>query len=277
MDELEKILAAKDLLIDERLKAILEASNETANNIPDVVFAIAADLVKNGKLQFNQKTILTLSDIAEILKQSIKSTSYLSDVKGFTRDYSKIVGYTSDMQKSLNNLDIKTDHLYKFANESSSFVQERLLTNIAESEEFGQKLKTVLLNSAVTNQTLSQVKKSVSDFLNTGTNANVLTRYTTQVTRDAMNQFEGQLNSNIAINYEMEYYRYVGSIIADSRAQCKKWVGMRVLPIKDLDKEINWAYANGSGMIAGTTKTNFAVFKGGFSCRHTCIPTNMNK
>jgi hypothetical protein len=275
MDELEKLLAAQNKLIDDRLEAIIDSSNDVSTNIPDVVFSIAADLVKNGKLQWNTITVLQLSDIKEILKQAYKGTSFVADVKGFTRDYNEIVGYTKDIQSSLNSIDIKTAPLYNYAKESSTFVQERLLLNISESEEFGEKLKTVLLNASVQNLTLKELKTSVTEFLKTADNSSKLAKYTTQVTRDALNQFEGQLNSNIAITYDLFGYRYVGSLVADSRPQCRRWVGMGVLPIKELDKEIAWAYANGQGMIPGTTSSNFSVFRGGFSCRHNAIPTNL--
>jgi hypothetical protein len=87
-----------------------------------------------------------------------------------------------------------------------------------------------------------------------------------------LNQFDGQVNSAIANEFGLDAYRYVGSLIDDSRAQCIRWAGKQVLLKEDLAKEISWATANGTGMIAGTTPENFATFRGGYNCRHSAIP-----
>jgi hypothetical protein len=61
-------------------------------------------------------------------------------------------------------------------------------------------------------------------------------------------------------------------LIEDSRSQCVRWVKKRILQKSELDSEISWANNNGSGMIAGTNKENFAVYRGGYNCRHSAIP-----
>jgi len=54
-------------------------------------------------------------------------------------------------------------------------------------------------------------------------------------------------------------------------------VNKEVLLKEDLPREISWANSNGQGMIPGTNENNFAVFRGGYNCRHTAIPFKMTK
>jgi len=104
-----------------------------------------------------------------------------------------------------------------------------------------------------------------------------LKKYVSQVSRDALNQFDGQVNSRIAEEFGLNAFRYVGSIIEDSRPQCVRWVGKEVLLLDELSNEISWAYSNGTGMIPGTTRDNFAVYRGGYNCRHSAIPFKLTK
>ncbi|MFN9108950.1 MAG: hypothetical protein ACK5XN_02555, partial [Bacteroidota bacterium] len=102
-------------------------------------------------------------------------------------------------------------------------------------------------------------------------------RYVKQVSRDALGQFDGQINAKIADEFGLDAFRYVGSIIDDSRSQCVRWVGKRILEKSEMQSEINWANNNGSGMIPGTTPENFLVYRGGYNCRHRAIPFKLTK
>ena len=84
------------------------------------------------------------------------------------------------------------------------------------------------------------------------------------------------LNKTIAYKYGATALQYVGiegdkSISADSRPQCIRWVNKGVLQFSELASEIEWAFANGSGMIPGTIIDNFMVNRGGWNCRHIAV------
>ena len=46
---------------------------------------------------------------------------------------------------------------------------------------------------------------------------------------------------------------------------------------EELPSLISSAYSSGQGMIPGTTAENFAVFRGGYNCRHSAIPFRLTK
>jgi hypothetical protein len=105
----------------------------------------------------------------------------------------------------------------------------------------------------------------------------LFSRYLTQVSRDALGQYDGLVNERIAERFELDTWRYVGSLVKDSRAQCVRWVGMGEIPFSQVQKEINWANRNGKGMIPNTTPANFGQNRGGYNCRHTAIPVRSKK
>jgi hypothetical protein len=102
-------------------------------------------------------------------------------------------------------------------------------------------------------------------------------RYVKQISRDALGQFDGQINAIIAEEFGLDAFRYVGSLIDDSRPQCVRWVGKRILEKSEMPEQIAWANNNGSGMIPGTNPDNFLVFRGGYNCRHRAIPFKLTK
>jgi hypothetical protein len=101
------------------------------------------------------------------------------------------------------------------------------------------------------------------------------------VARDSINQYDGSIQNVIKNELELNDFIYSGSIIKDSRCQCRYWVYKIKLKKEDLIDEIQIALdgrslggCNCSGMIPGTTIDNFAVNRGGYACRHRAIATN---
>jgi len=94
---------------------------------------------------------------------------------------------------------------------------------------------------------------------------------------NAVQQYDGAINEAIADEFGLNAYRYVGSLVEDSRPQCRRWVGKEVILRKDLNSELEWARINGSGTVPATTQGNFARFRGGYNCRHQAYPIRVEE
>ena len=103
----------------------------------------------------------------------------------------------------------------------------------------------------------------------------VFERWVGQIARDAVNEYQGGINAQIKVQYDLTDIRYVGSLVEDSRPQCVRWVKELGGRIKgtDLQAEIDWAYDHGSGMKPDTNPENFPQKRGGYNCEHIAIPT----
>lgn len=85
-------------------------------------------------------------------------------------------------------------------------------------------------------------------------------------------QYDGDIQNEIANRYELDGIRYVGSIVRDSRPQCRRWRRKREFARAELQAEIDWMFRRGEGYIRSTTTSNFFRYRGGHNCRHNAFP-----
>ena len=98
-----------------------------------------------------------------------------------------------------------------------------------------------------------------------------LERYTSQITRDALNQFSRNYNQAISVDLGMQWYYYSGTVIEDTRSYCQQRAG------KYFHKnEVEQVPAEWSGRISGTNSSNIFINAGGFNCRHLWMPVLIN-
>ena len=117
----------------------------------------------------------------------------------------------------------------------------------------------------------TQLKTELHDFI-IGQKGKMgqLERWSGQITRDALSQYDGAVNDMVREEYNLNAFRYIGSLVTDSRPQCIRWVQKKVLRYDELTKEL--ADPRNRGQIPGTNKDNFGTYKGGYNCRHQAIP-----
>lgn len=102
-----------------------------------------------------------------------------------------------------------------------------------------------------------------------------LDRYIRQVTTDAVNQFNAEYIRVINEETGLEWFRYSGSLIKDSREFCvvraekhyhKKEVEAWVTSKGQPKPSGTW-----QGMIQGTNESNIFRLRGGWNCRHLIV------
>ena len=93
-------------------------------------------------------------------------------------------------------------------------------------------------------------------------------RYTTQITRDALNQFNSNYNQSVGNDLGFEFYQYQGGVKSNTRSYCRvrAW---KYYHIKEIQTEIpeDW-----SGKIPETNSSNILTYRGGYNCRHQYRP-----
>lgn len=150
----------------------------------------------------------------------------------------------------------------------------------------------------VTGKGFDEMKEEVRNYLITGPNGkSQLQKYAGVVTRDAIYGFDGTINTVVSEEYNMEAFRYVGSLIEDSRLTCVGLItapnriggksGTQANPYRDLvlEKgiymqkdipEIIRRSQNNPGWNPATTPATFFVYRGGYNCRHQAIPYKLS-
>jgi hypothetical protein len=268
------VLQKKDTFINETEQKFFNSLSAVEQEIFKAVWAQAQKMNQDsGNVLFDEENIDTVNKIQKTIQTALQSSSYPKDVKTYLRSFEDIKRFNLQANESVNDLD--PAEVESLVNPVQKAVVNQTLEGLTGSgvdTNFIQPVKEGIFKNVVAGSTMADLEKTLRQLIISGAVDSKLKRYVTQVSRDALNQFDGQVNSAIANEFGLDAYRYVGSLIDDSRPQCIRWAGKQVLLKEDLAKEISWATSNGTGMIAGTTPDNFATFRGGYNCRHSAIP-----
>lgn len=227
---------------------------------------------KNGRFVGSENANKLILELKRELKKIVDNSDYESGVDEFLHNFSDIDTNIKMIQKEFNGIGIR----HTFASDGKkaiiNSVRENLL-GVGIDERFITPVKKALFSHVNLGSTVIDTEKQLRIMIvgEKGQHG-MLDRWAGQVARDSMQQYEGYVNQKIKDEYELNATMYVGSLVTDSRAQCKRWVKKEIIMDKDLEKEIAWAKTNGSGMIPSTTPETFAVTRGGWNCRHTAIP-----
>lgn len=148
------------------------------------------------------------------------------------------------------------------------------------SEKVGAILKTGVESGARYNDMVKELRTFITGDSET---PGALERYASQITTDGINQFAATYNKIVTDDLGLKWYTYVGSLVGDSRELCEKLVSKKYIHESELSQIVKGkidgvqipVYKKTGlpyGMIAGTTKDNFQVRRGGYRCNHLLMP-----
>jgi len=251
--------------------------NWTKKNQFKIIKAISDEIsegmpTQNGKVANNPSTQKFIASLPTKVRAALKKTGYLSKVDSYIRAFERVGQLQIDLHKTVNSIN------------AAPIVSnlQRVWAQVTADNLAGQgmdntlvyPLQQSLLTHAASGVTLTEMVNMIDDELrgNAKNQNSVFGNQALQIGRDALGQYDGAINGKIAQDFDLNAIVYVGSVVDDTRAQCERWLESEFILIADLGEEIDWAFNNGSGMIAGTTPANFTSLRGGYSCRHQAIP-----
>lgn len=279
-DEVISIISKKDRSVFAANQKFYDSLSATEQRIFDAVSKHVQKFASDGeKFTFDDGNVLLTNQVEKIILDAIQSSKYPSDVNGFLRNFETLKQYNFDIHGNVN--DLSPEQLGELINPIQRATVEQTLqslTGSGVSTNFIEPIRTGIFQNIVAGSTKSDLEAYLRRYILGNPDVDgLLSRYVKQVSRDALNQFDGQVNAKIASEFGLDAYRYVGSLIEDSRPQCRRWVAMGVIQTKDLPTEIAWMNANGTGAIPGTSPDTFSIYRGGYNCRHSAIPFKLTK
>ncbi len=162
-----------------------------------------------------------------------------------------------------------------------------------------QGLQQKIKEGIVTRQKYSELKDVVKTYLVTGQTQSRLLRYASLITMDSIRGYDGTIQKVVSDEYNMEAFRYVGSLEKDSRKTCIGLIrapGKIYVPRtkqtysnpyadlvlvdgiylqKDIPKIISLSQ-NNPGWNPNTTVATFFVYRGGYNCTHQALPYKLS-
>jgi hypothetical protein len=221
-----------------------------------------------------------------------RNAGYKSQIRKYMTNFDRMDFLNSKIHKALNKIDISGvirlankqkrglvgGTVEKIVGEISRFPQNMLGDEMRE--QFTKPVKKLLYENIMQGKPQGVAKKALHNFI-VGKKGKIgqLERWSGQIARDTLSQYDGAVNDMVRKEFDLDAYRYIGSLVVDSRPQCVRWITEKkgILPYDELTKEISWAYRRGKGMISDTTKDNFATYRGGYNCQHSAIATRLEE
>lgn len=276
---------AKDVedILSQGIKIFDNSESDLVNSIYGSEFLIYDELIQilnnvnvsNGKLQNNKAAQSFLLTLDTKIYSALKNADYDKSVLRFTKSFDLIADNSKQIQSALNGINITNSQISPILNLEVNNTIDKL-TGAGIAKDFVNPIRETLYRNILVGADIGSVEKTLKDYLISTPDADSnLVRYSRQVARDSMQQFDGTIQGNIGDELNLNAIRYVGSLKKDSRPQCERWIkkDAGILLIDDLNEEIKWAFEEGSGMIKGTDSENFYIFRGGWNCRHRAIAT----
>jgi hypothetical protein len=230
--------------------------------------------IKDGQFVPSDRASELLARLNRELRRIVDRTRLEDDVMKFIDDFDQIDRNIKAIQNQLNGIQVPNN----IFTDQRKWAIDATVNSLLESNinlRFVQPVKQLLYSRVAFGGSVVDAERQLKALvLGDGDKFGVLRRWVGQVARDTINEYQGAINQQIAVEYELNAFRYVGGLVEDSRPQCVRWIEEfgGVLRFDQLEKEIRWAYNNGTGMKPDTTPENFAMKRGGYNCIHECIP-----
>ena len=262
--------------LDEFIDSQTNAFNLPLNKMQRDLFKILQkELMKlatrDGVILDNEANVQIAAGLNKKIQNALKDIKFTNLVERFLDNFDEINKDIEKTQKG-EKISVPTNVFKKWKNIKREEVITALLTSGIDAN-FSTPIRQLLNNRIGLGASLLDTITALQDTIEGDPQRlGSFEKYVTQISRDTLRNYTGSVNANIATLYDLNAYRYVGSIVKDSREQCIRWTSMDYILMTDLQDEIDWAYNNGTGMIPNTTPENFAQNCGGYNCRHVAIP-----
>lgn len=266
---------------DNLIKFTEKVLNEYQPALTEIEKKLFNDLiVLLGSINFTEMADVDVAnlvaEIDKIYEIAINNPNFVNDTRLFLKNFDKVRERALEMHKEVSDLKY-TPEFYDNLNRQQKFLVDKTMYGLKQGglkKYFVEDAKQIILEAAELGYSAKQVERRLRDrLLSSPGKDSYYMRYATQLSRDSINQYNGQINQMVQDEYKMDMIRYVGSLVDDSRPFCKhvrKDLKGRI-KISELDELLN-QYEKSPGLMPNTDTGNFLIVRGGWNCRHEAIP-----
>jgi len=280
-----------DKIISDLVKAIEDSIDDFDSGIPAIqkqiykrILELSRDFHIPAKtVQQQAENLKLIGKIKGEIDSIVLNDSYTDKVTDFVNSFDEVTKIQSSYFAAIST-EFKPFNLLKEIKKTSIDLTIEKLTENGISVNVSEKTRDILYRNITTGGSYADLVEDMRAFLiGTEKKPGALSRYTKQITTDALNIYSAQYNKAVTDDLGLEWFKYVGSLIKTSRPFCTalihaKGEGMEYIHISQF-KEITEGLINGkivslSGLIEGTDATNFFINRGGYGCGHQLMPVS---
>jgi hypothetical protein len=248
-------------------------------------------VVTNGTIVNSAKNIKLLSNLKSDLESIIfDDTDFLETVADFAKVYDVVTDLNSQYFKALEKTFSPPKIIEAVKQQSVSLVIDAL-SESGMSANFINPVREIINTYVTTGGSYTQLSKELDNYINgyqseAGPVDGQMTRYTKQITTDAINQYTATINDLTSSDLGWSWYKYVGSNIKTSRTFCIALTKKRYYHRSELSQIIKGNFTEfkqmkgeiydktklPQGMYDDTNTSNFQIYRGGYNCGHQAYP-----
>lgn len=284
-----------DKQINEIVETIESAVKKFQSKIPGIQSNIANEIelllknmdLKGGNVANTVNNLKAIGTIQNKINKIILSPEYIEAVKDLVATFNTVAKLQNQYFETVSNEFKPSTLLNEIKTQSINSVVQ-YLTEDGLRANITNKVTDILRLNITTGASYKEMRAQLSDFITANKDTvGVLERYTSQITTDALSQFNGSYSQTVTQSLGLKWHIYSGSLLTTSREFCvhlvkKKYIYEKELPTiieGDIDGSkmvLNQKTDLPLGMIDGTNKDNFAVLRGGYNCAHGYTPCAEN-
>jgi hypothetical protein len=287
----KEIQAALDAM-DEGVITFQEAIVKVQQRIYNKLLMFQKELmITNGTITNSAKNIKLLSSLKADLEYLIfEDTDFQEALDKFLKLYDVVTDWNNQYFKALEKKFSPPKIIEAVKSQSVSLVIDAL-SDSGMNANFINPVREIINTYVTTGGSYTQLSKELDNYINgyeseAGKIDGQMTKYTKQITTDAINQYTATINEITSSDLGWNWYKYVGSNIKTSRTFCialtkKKYYHRSELPqiikgnfaeFKELKGEIYDKTKLPQGMYDDTNISNFPTYRGGYNCGHQAYP-----
>ncbi|MFI5404907.1 MAG: hypothetical protein ACHQ1D_00190 [Nitrososphaerales archaeon] len=278
-----KIIAEKN----QRIEDIPLEFQSSVEKLQRRIFNKVIDLIgqldtEGGSIKMTEANLLRVEMINSELKQVLNGKEYTGAVREFVSEF--------EVQKNVNDKYFKQAFKSEFnqvgiANQLVKNSQRNafeLLAGAPAEQNFITPIKSQLEHAVSSGASFKDTIKGIRELVEGSDEVDGrLLRYSKQVSWDSFALSDRAYTNAVADDLELEWFRYSGGIVRDSRCFCDERNGNyyhfkeieawgRMQDLGECNIGGGWA-----GMMQGTNESTIFIVAGGYNCKHSIMPVSL--
>ena len=240
-------------------KTILAGINKTLRTL---------EVDASGNIKPTSVNIRLIRSLREDINKIVVNKAYLNKVGTYLNSFGKVKGITDGFFKGVADNFNPNKNIFKDILSLNIDLTKNSLTKTGIDQNVIQPVLDLVSKSITSGGFVTDLEDDLRlHILGDSQRLGSLEGYTSQITRDALNQYSRNYNQSVSTNLNLEWYFYSGSIIQDTRSYCVLRAGKYFHK-----KEVENVPSQWPGRIPGTNSSSIFVNAGGFNCRHIYMP-----
>lgn len=275
---LEQIINKKINRLDEVPKEYVNEMGKTQRflyqNILDSLEKLVRD--SDGLIKKTQRNLAIIEEIIEDLQVVFSKSDYLKITREFIKEFDVQVEITDEFfMKSFDNFEDSS-----FSKKALEIAKRNAYNLMAGTPTITKNLyepvRELLTNAVVTGDSYTKTVRAIRQSIQGGTLNNKvvegkLVKYAKQMAYDTFAVADRNYTHQISEDLGIEWYRYSGGLVEDSRQFCISRNG-KYFHKKEVEA---WGKLKAwDGKIPSTDSVTIFSYAGGYRCNHSVLPTS---